>query len=209
MTRAGAPLGALLRRLPYGIGPRFRRWCETCPSIVSQLLAGGRCTSGRSPDAARVHAVRTARPRAPHQHEARNCRAPAAGFEDLFSGPASGLLHHQDASRVTPLSEQGAHKISADTRTGISFFPGSYPRWPSPHEAQRNAAASSRISLRFIRATKNLTPGPRNPACRSRHRRGAGCRRRWWRGNRNSATRSRSGTARPSASWCSAARSGR
>ena len=25
MTRAGAPLGALLRRFPYGIGPRFQR----------------------------------------------------------------------------------------------------------------------------------------------------------------------------------------
>src|SRR5206468_6112641 len=40
--------------------------------------------------------------------KARNCRAPAAGLKDLFSGPASGLLRHQDASRVAPLGEQGA-----------------------------------------------------------------------------------------------------
>jgi len=72
---------------------------DACSRLISQLLAGGRSTSGRSPDAARVRAVRSARPRAPPQSEARNCRAPAAGFEDPFSGPASGLLRHQDASR--------------------------------------------------------------------------------------------------------------
>jgi len=70
---------------------------RVCPSIVSQLLAGGRSASGRSPDAARVRGCEP-RPRAPHQSEARNCRAPAAGVRDLFSGPASGLLRAQDAS---------------------------------------------------------------------------------------------------------------
>src|SRR5437868_13934368 len=70
MTRAGAPLGALLRRLPYGIGPRFRRWCKACPSIVSQLLTGGRSTPGRSPDAARVRGCEP-RARAPHQTKRR------------------------------------------------------------------------------------------------------------------------------------------
>ena len=34
--------------------------------------------------------------------EARNCRAPAAGFEDLFSGPASGLLHHKTPHESAP-----------------------------------------------------------------------------------------------------------
>ena len=36
-----------------------------------------------------------------------------------------------------------------------------------------------------------------NPACRSRRRTGAGCRRPWWRGNRSSAARRRPHTARP------------
>ena len=71
---------------------------EIFHSAVSQLLAGDHSVPGRSPDAARVRAVRAARSRAPHQHEARNCRVPAAGLKDLFSGPASGLLRHQDAS---------------------------------------------------------------------------------------------------------------
>src|SRR5436309_12361595 len=37
--------------------------------------------------------------------KARNCRAPATEGPRLFSGAASSLLRHQDASRVTPLSE--------------------------------------------------------------------------------------------------------
>src|SRR5256885_8253023 len=44
MTRAGAPLGAPLRRSPYGAGPRFRRWRKACPPIVSQLLADRKST---------------------------------------------------------------------------------------------------------------------------------------------------------------------
>ncbi len=57
-------------------------------AAVSQLLAGGLSTSGRSPNAARARAVRAARPRAPPQSEARNCRAPAAGRRDRISSPA-------------------------------------------------------------------------------------------------------------------------
>ena len=62
---AGAPLGALLRRSPYGVGPRFRRWRKACPPIVSRLPAGGRSTSGRSPDAARVPVASRQRGRRP------------------------------------------------------------------------------------------------------------------------------------------------
>ena len=54
-------------------------------------------TRNVGPETARVRACE-AHPRAPPQSEARNCRAPAAGLKDQFSGPASGLLHHQDAS---------------------------------------------------------------------------------------------------------------
>ena len=98
--RAGSP-ALRLSALRCGVltTASGRAFCGALGTAVSQLLAGDRCVPGRSPDAARVHAVRSAHPRAPPQSEARNCRAPAAGFEDLFSGPASGLLHHQDASR--------------------------------------------------------------------------------------------------------------
>src|SRR5947209_15512291 len=58
----GAPFGALLRRSPYGVGPRFPAFAP-----ISRLPAGDRCVPERSPDAARVRAVRSARPRAPHQ----------------------------------------------------------------------------------------------------------------------------------------------
>ena len=84
---------------------------QACPPIVSQLLAGDHSVPGRSPDAARVRGCEP-RPRAPPQSEARNCRAPAAGFEDLFSGPASGLLRHQDASRWRP----SASRVHASIR---------------------------------------------------------------------------------------------
>jgi hypothetical protein len=56
LTGAGAPLGALLRRFPCSVGPRFQQ--RALGAAVSQLLAGDRCVPGRSPDAARVRAVR-------------------------------------------------------------------------------------------------------------------------------------------------------
>jgi hypothetical protein len=46
MTRAGAPLDALLRRFPSGIGPRFP--AAFAPPI-SQLLAGDRSVPGLVP----------------------------------------------------------------------------------------------------------------------------------------------------------------
>jgi len=63
-------------------------------------------TRKAGPETAREHGCEPCA-RAPPQSEARNCRAPAAGLKDLFSGPASGLLRHQDASRVAPLGKQG------------------------------------------------------------------------------------------------------
>ncbi len=104
--RSGAPCAPVGR--PDDRPPLGRNANRNCQTGGSGLANHGErpmttkpknriAAPGRSPDAARVRAVR-ARPRAPHQHEARNCRAPAAGFEDLFSGPASGLLRHQDAS---------------------------------------------------------------------------------------------------------------
>jgi hypothetical protein len=57
-TGPAAPSGAPSRRFPCCAGPRFRAAAQTCPPVVSQLLAGDRCVPGRSPDAARVRAVR-------------------------------------------------------------------------------------------------------------------------------------------------------
>ena len=92
MTYAGAPLDALLRRSHYGVGPRFSAFAP-----ISQLLAGGRITSGRSPAAAEcVLCVSTPAGAAPAK--ARNCRAPATEASDLFSGPISDPLRAQDAS---------------------------------------------------------------------------------------------------------------
>jgi len=105
MTRAGAPFGALLRRSPYGVGPRFRRWREVSPPIVSQLLAGDHSIPRRSPDAARVHAVRSAHPRAPPQYEARNYRAPAAGLRTCSPAPPPACsaitTPHESAPRLS------------------------------------------------------------------------------------------------------------
>src|SRR4051794_37353550 len=46
---AGAPCGALLRRSPFGGGPRFQQ--RALSAAVSQLLAGDHCVPGRSPAA--------------------------------------------------------------------------------------------------------------------------------------------------------------
>jgi hypothetical protein len=50
---AGAPLDALLRCLPYGVGPRFQQCAYALPSASSWQED---IASGRSPDAARVPA---------------------------------------------------------------------------------------------------------------------------------------------------------
>ena len=105
---AVAPLGALLRRSHYGVGPRFPAFAP-----ISQLLAGDRCVPGRSPDAARVRGCEP-RPRAPPQSEARNCRAPAAGRRDRISGPA------YPACSATKTPHDGAPR-----RAGCASYDGS------------------------------------------------------------------------------------
>jgi hypothetical protein len=80
-----APLGPRSSCLSGQDVRRNLRKADQPPSASSWQ---GDVALGRSPDAARVRAVRSAHPRAPPQSEARNCRAPAAGRRDLFSGPA-------------------------------------------------------------------------------------------------------------------------
>ena len=93
MTRAGAPLDALPRRFPYGVGPRFlRRQAPPSASSWQEDIA-----SGRSPDAARAPADEAGYPGAAPA-KARISPGARRRIEDLFSGPASGLLRHQDAS---------------------------------------------------------------------------------------------------------------
>ena len=80
------------------------------------------------PRAARVR--NASRPRGP-RHTRIAVASPVPGSISGASPPrSSGLLRHQDASRVAPLSEQGARKMGADSARGITFFRGSYPRTP-------------------------------------------------------------------------------
>ena len=67
------------------------------PSAVSQLLAGGRSTPGRSPGAARGRACE-ARLRAPHRPKTGNCPVPATGSGTASSGAGPGPLRRHDAS---------------------------------------------------------------------------------------------------------------
>lgn len=64
-SRCGRLAALRLRRFHCCIGPRFPG-SPAGPVPVSQLLAGGRSASGRSPDAARVRGRRSLRARAPH-----------------------------------------------------------------------------------------------------------------------------------------------
>ena len=123
MTRAGAPLDALLRRSPSGVGPRFPAFAP-----ISQLLAGGRSTSGRSPDAARVRTLRRfARGRRTSTRPGiAGRRLPELGT--CISGPTVRPALRARRLMSAPLSEQGANKISADSARGITFFRESYPR---------------------------------------------------------------------------------
>ena len=82
---------SFLRRRAALSAARFKRCRQPAPGRGSLCP---RAEPRRRPGAGCEPAAR-----APHQHEARNCRAPAAGSKDLISGPASGLLRHQDASR--------------------------------------------------------------------------------------------------------------
>ena len=90
-----APAGAPSRRSPSGAGPRF------LPGIpartVSQLLAGGRSASGRSPGAARVRGCEP-RPRAPRPV------------------PLSRRL------MTAPLDERDPLRIRPPQRAGITFY---------------------------------------------------------------------------------------
>jgi hypothetical protein len=137
MTRAGAPLDALLRRSHYGVGPRFRRWCQACPSIVSQLLAGDHSVPGRSPNAARVRGCEP-RARAPHQ-QARGFPQPAA--EGLAPHLQRRLRPAPPSERLmmAPLDEQGADKINAVLSAGINYFRGVVPAMRQDPQKLRHA----------------------------------------------------------------------
>jgi hypothetical protein len=94
MTRAGAPLDALLRRFPYGIGPRFQR--RRAPPSAGSRREAIVPPGGAPPPPECVPCVGTPAGAAPV--EGPELPGARRRIEDLFSGPASGLLHHQDAS---------------------------------------------------------------------------------------------------------------
>src|SRR5215204_2823114 len=84
-----APSGAPSRRSRLGAGPRFlpQRGLSPGAATVSQLLAGGHSTPGRSPDAARAHGLRT-------------IHAGAAPTEDRIS-PGAG--HFEEVQHLSAL----------------------------------------------------------------------------------------------------------
>jgi 4-oxalocrotonate tautomerase len=59
---------------------------------------------------------------------AENCLRTIRRSDEAHLRSASGLLRHQDASRVAPLCEQGASIIRQDFRAEITYFQGRYPR---------------------------------------------------------------------------------
>ena len=96
LTGAGAPLGALLRRSHYGGGPRFRRWRKCAHRSSASSWQEAIVPPGGAPTPPGCEGANLARGRRSSQGP----ELPGAGCrsEDLFSGPASGLLHAQDAS---------------------------------------------------------------------------------------------------------------
>jgi hypothetical protein len=117
MTRAGAPLGALLRRSPYGVGPRFRRR-QAPPSAGSRQEAivppGGAPTPPGCVAANHARGRRTRRggelPRAVRRSREAHLRSA------LRPAPPSRRL------MMAPLGEQGARRISPVLRAGITYF---------------------------------------------------------------------------------------
>ena len=116
MTRTGAPLGALLRRSPYGAGPRFQ---QRLRAAISQLLAGDRSVPGRSPDAARERGCEP-RPRAPHRRRPGIAGRPPP--KPRTCSPARSPIRSalKTPHECAPLAEQGARRINQDSAPGIS-----------------------------------------------------------------------------------------
>jgi hypothetical protein len=88
---------------------------------VSQLLAGGRSTSGRSPDAARAPACE-AGARAPHQTDPGNCPAPSAGDKRAHLRPHLQPAPHSRRLMRAPLREQGDEEDKSGFDEGDNFF---------------------------------------------------------------------------------------
>ena len=134
MTRAGAPLGALLRRSPYGIGPRFQRR-HAPPSASSWqgivVPPGGAPT----PPGCRLRAGSAGA--AP----ARGPELPGAGCRILGPVLRSRLRPAPPPRRLmmAPLGEQGARRIREVLEAGITFFSRSYPCKP---QATRGGSAN-------------------------------------------------------------------
>ena len=101
---------------------------------ISQLLAEAVVPPGGAPTPPGCRLRADSAGAAPAS-EARNCRAPAAGLQDLFSGPPPACSATKTPHRVAPLGEQGARQDKRGFQSGDYFFRGSYPRdraTPSP-----------------------------------------------------------------------------
>ena len=103
VTQAGAPLGALLRRSPSGAGPRFQQRAYALPSASSWqgivVSPGGAPTPPGC-----VLCVSTPAGAAPTK--ARNCRAPAAGFEACSPAPPPACSALKTPHECAPLASR-------------------------------------------------------------------------------------------------------
>src|SRR5205085_2616395 len=103
----GAPLDALLRCLPYGIGPRFQQRAYALPSASSWQED---IASGRSPDAARAPADEAGHPgTAPAKARISPGARLGTAWPDLR--PRIPFAPSSERHRLTPLDEQGEARI--------------------------------------------------------------------------------------------------
>ena len=126
MTRAGAPFGALLRRSHYGVGPRFVEAKLPHRSSASSwqeavVPPGGAPTPPGCPaDEAGARRRRTS-------HEARNCRAPAAGLRTCSPVPPPACSAIKNAPDGAPRRAR-REKNKCGSARGDKLFSKTYPR---------------------------------------------------------------------------------
>jgi hypothetical protein len=162
MTRTGAPFGALPRRLPYGVGPRFLRR-SFAPLSASSWQEAVVPPSGAPtpPECEGANLARGRRSSQGPELPGAGCRIPGPVLRSrLRPAPRSRRL------MSAPLCEQGASMINAVLAAGITFFSKTYPRdvearvpGAAQHGAKRSGAPQTRDP--GFCATRRKQPGSR------------------------------------------------
>jgi hypothetical protein len=124
MTRAGAPLGALLRLSPkpFGDGSAPGRACVSrCHPGRQRAPRAGVLVPQGGPRSRPSAGVTSPSPQAPHKLVS-GCpnTCPGTAWPDLR--PRIPLAPSSERHRLTPLNEQGAERIRPVLRAGITFF---------------------------------------------------------------------------------------